>query len=208
MEQQIDKECWIGIDQSLNSTGMTIQFSDKPNVMFFQFVTHSMKHSSSVCFVEYGRVKEKTDDFTTNELNIVRSAHNLSKSMFHYINLHCSSYDKWNVAIEGQVMSGFSKRQMFHLTDLVKLVSIVEYNLLKLNKVNLKIVPPTSVKKYFTGSGRAKKEDMLKEFKLRVPNFDFTGKVDDIADSFALSELLANPKKVGTSGKKQKGSSK
>lgn len=207
MEEGI-KECWIGIDQSLNSTGMTIQFSDKPNVMFFQFVTSKMKHSSSVCFVEYGRVKEKTDDFTTNELNIVRSAHNLSKSIFHYLNFHCSKYDKWNVAIEGQVMSGFSKKQMFHLTDLVKLVSIVEYNLLKSSKVNLKIVPPTSVKKYFTGSGRAKKEHMLEEFQTRVPNFDFSGKVDDIADSFALSEFIAHPERVGVTCAKGRKKSK
>lgn len=198
MEEQNKKECWIGIDQSLNSTGMTIQFSDKPNVLFFQFVTHKMKHSSSVCFVEYGRVKEKTDDFTTNELNIVKSAHNLCKAIFHYINLHCSNYDVWNVAIEGQVMSGFSKKQMFHLTDLVKLVSIVEYNLIKSAKVRLTIIPPTSVKKYFTGSGRAKKEHMLEEFQLRVPNFDHTGKVDDVADSYALSEFIAHPERKGT----------
>lgn len=193
-----NKECWIGIDQSLNSTGMTIQFSDKPDVKFFQFAAGKMKHSASVCYVEYGRVKESTDDFTTNEVNIIKSAHNLTKSIFHYLELWCKDYEVWNVAVEGQVMSGFSKRQMFHLTDLVKLVSIIEYNILKHSKTKLTIIPPTSIKKYFTGSGRAKKEDMIKEFHLRVQHFDDTGKIDDVVDSYALSEYIAHPNNTGT----------
>ena len=193
MNEEI-KQCWIGIDQSYHSTGMTIQFSDKPKIMFLQFVDGNVKHSSSVIYCQYQRVWSNTNDFSRNEQNLVRSAHNLFVSIYHYLKLHCSSYDIWNVSIEGQVMSGFSSKQKFRLTDLVKLVSILQYNFLRLKQVKLNIFPPTTVKKYFTGSGRAKKEDMIKEFHSRFDGrFDFDGKVDDVIDSYALCELIAHP---------------
>lgn len=191
----IVKQCYIGIDQSLNSTGMSIQFSDKPNILFFQFASGSMKHSSSICFVNNNRVWSNTGDFTKDEINLIKSAHNQSKLIYHYLNLHCKDYEVWNIAMEGQIMSGFSSKQKFHLTDLVKLITVLQYNFLKLSHTKLKIIPPTTVKKYFTSSGRAKKEQMLEEFRSRVPNFDFTGKCDDIADSFALCEYIAHPEK-------------
>ena len=161
------KQCWIGIDQSYHSTGVAIQFEDKDKVIFLQFTDSKVKHSMSVINCVYQRIWSNTDDFSRDEQNRVRSAHNLFVAIYHYLKMHCRNYDKWNVAIEGQVMSGFSSHQKFHLTDLVKLVSILEYNFMRLEQVKLNIYPPTSVKKYFTASGKAKKEQMIDEFKLR-----------------------------------------
>ena len=187
-------QCWIGIDQSYHSTGVVIQFSDKPKVMFLQFTDSKVKHSSSVINSVYHRVWSNTDDFSKDEQNRVRSAHNLFVNIYHYLKLHCSKYNVWNVSIEGQVMSGFSSHQRFHLTDLVKLVSILEYNFMRIEKVKLSIFPPTTVKKYFTGSGKAKKEQMISEFRTRFgEKFDYTGKIDDVIDAFALCELIAHP---------------
>ena len=59
------------------------------------------------------------------------------------------------------------------------------------------VIPPTSVKKNFTGSGNAKKEDMIAEFNRRfdidlAAELGYPGKsgspVSDIADSFAVME--------------------
>lgn len=197
------KECWVGIDQSLNSTGVSIQFSDKSNVMFFQFVSGTCPHSNSVVFVNYHRVFSNTDDFSTNEINLCKAAHNLFVSIYRYLQLHCKDYNVWNIAIEGQAMSGFSKNQMMHLTDLVKLVSILEYNFLKLKQVKLRIFPATTVKKSFTGSGRAKKEQMIEKFKTIFPNFDYSGKIDDVVDSYALSQL-SRWKELPVVGKKKR----
>lgn len=188
------KQCWIGIDQSYHSTGVAIQFEDKDKVIFLQFTDSKVKHSMSVINCVYQRIWSNTDDFSRDEQNRVRSAHNLFVAIYHYLKMHCRNYDRWNVAIEGQVMSGFSSHQKFHLTDLVKLVSILEYNFMRLEQVKLNIYPPTSVKKYFTASGKAKKEQMINEFKLRFGDtFEYEGKIDDVVDAYALCEMIAHP---------------
>ena len=188
------KQCWIGIDQSYHSTGVAIQFEDKDKVIFLQFTDSKVKHSMSVINCVYQRIWSNTDDFSRDEQNRVRSAHNLFVAIYHYLKMHCRNYDRWNVAIEGQVMSGFSSHQKFHLTDLVKLVSILEYNFMRLEQVKLNIYPPTSVKKYFTASGKAKKEQMIDEFKLRFGDtFEYEGKIDDVVDAYALCEMIAHP---------------
>lgn len=191
------KQCWIGIDQSYHSTGVAIQFEDKDKVIFLQFTDSKVKHSMSVINCVYQRIWSNTDDFSRDEQNRVRSAHNLFVAIYHYLKMHCRNYDRWNVAIEGQVMSGFSSHQKFHLTDLVKLVSILEYNFMRLEQVKLNIYPPTSVKKYFTASGKAKKEQMINEFKLRFGDtFEYEGKIDDVVDAYALCEMIAHPENV------------
>lgn len=188
------KQCWIGIDQSYHSTGVAIQFEDKDKVIFLQFTDSKVKHSMSVINCVYQRIWSNTDDFSRDEQNRVRSAHNLFVAIYHYLKMHCRNYDRWNVAIEGQVMSGFSSHQKFHLTDLVKLVSILEYNFMRLEQVKLNIYPPTSVKKYFTASGKAKKDQMINEFKLRFGDtFEYEGKIDDVVDAYALCEMIAHP---------------
>lgn len=188
------KQCWIGIDQSYHSTGVAIQFEDKDKVIFLQFTDSKVKHSMSVINCVYQRIWSNTDDFSRDEQNRVRSAHNLFVAIYHYLKMHCRNYDRWNVAIEGQVMSGFSSHQKFHLTDLVKLVSILEYNFMRLEQVKLNIYPPTSVKKYFTASGKAKKEQMIAEFKTRFGDtFEYEGKIDDVVDAYALCEMIAHP---------------
>lgn len=188
------KQCWIGIDQSYHSTGVAIQFEDKDKVIFLQFTDSKVKHSMSVINCVYQRIWSNTDDFSRDEQNRVRSAHNLFVAIYHYLKMHCRNYDRWNIAIEGQVMSGFSSHQKFHLTDLVKLVSILEYNFMRLEQVKLNIYPPTSVKKYFTSSGKAKKEQMINEFKLRFGDtFEYEGKIDDVVDAYALCEMIAHP---------------
>lgn len=188
------KQCWIGIDQSYHSTGVAIQFEDKDKVIFLQFTDSKVKHSMSVINCVYQRIWSNTDDFSRDEQNRVRSAHNLFVAIYHYLKMHCRNYDRWNVAIEGQVMSGFSSHQKFHLTDLVKLVSILEYNFMRLEQVRLNIYPPTSVKKYFTASGKAKKEQMIAEFKARFGDtFEYEGKIDDVVDAYALCEMIAHP---------------
>lgn len=188
------KQCWIGIDQSYHSTGVAIQFEDNDKVIFLQFTDSKVKHSMSVINCVYQRIWSNTDDFSRDEQNRVRSAHNLFVAIYHYLKMHCRNYDRWNVAIEGQVMSGFSSHQKFHLTDLVKLVSILEYNFMRLEQVKLNIYPPTSVKKYFTASGKAKKEQMIAEFKTRFGDtFEYEGKIDDVVDAYALCEMIAHP---------------
>lgn len=204
------KQCWIGIDQSYHSTGVAIQFEDKDKVIFLQFTDSKVKHSMSVINCVYQRIWSNTDDFSRDEQNRVRSAHNLFVAIYHYLKMHCRNYDRWNVAIEGQVMSGFSSHQKFHLTDLVKLVSILEYNFMRLEQVKLNIYPPTSVKKYFTASGKAKKEHMIAEFKARFGDtFEYEGKIDDVVDAYALCEMIAHPgnakkKSRSTTSRKQR----
>lgn len=200
-----EKVVWIGIDQSYHSTGLTIQFSDKPNIIFYQFCDSREKHSMNVNFVLYQRVKSNTDNFSKDEQNRIKSAHNLFMEIYKYLQMHCKEYTVWNVAIEGQVMSGFSKNQMMRLTDLVCLGTILRYNFMRLKQVRLNIFPPTTIKKYFTGSGKAKKEDMIREFVERFPvSFQAEGKIDDVVDSYALCEIIHRPENKKVLPRKKK----
>ena len=75
------------------------------------------------------------------------------------------------------------------MNDLVLNNSIIKLALLQCDLINeFNILSPAGLKKQFTGSGKAKKEDMMKKFKEFVPTYDFSiGKNDDIADAYALS---------------------
>lgn len=185
------KILFIGIDQSYHSTGLCLRYSANPaKIKFIQLCDTQFKHSTTVVFKVYNRVWSNTNDFSTDEINRMKSAHNLFIEIKNIIAMHSTTVDEVHVSIEGSVMSGFGAKKLMRLTDILCLNSILKYNFLRLG-VKLFIFPPTTVKKRFTGNGRAKKEDMISKFQtIFKDNFDYTGKIDDIVDSYALSTLI------------------
>ena len=85
------------------------------------------------------------------------------------------------------------------VADLAMIVGGVYYGLS--NDYSSILVPPTTLKKFFTGNGRAKKKDMLAKCPLDLLT-EFTKyykKIDDLVDAYALA-LYAMLKKAETLG--------
>lgn len=80
--------------------------------------------------------------------------------------------------------------------DLSMLVGGVFYSLLNLD-FEVSLVPPSANKKFFTGSGKASKQDMIDTLPEDVKEvFKKYKKKDDLADAYALSRFA---KKLATS---------
>ena len=94
--------------------------------------------------------------------------------------------------IEGYSFGSFMKSSS--LSNLMELGGIIKYEL-SLKGAPFYVVPPTVLKKFITGKGNAKKEDM----KLALyKKYEFEFETSDEADAFALSILGAGIIKLKT----------
>lgn len=128
----------------------------------------------------------------------------ISKYMNYGINhnsgvYHNSEVDQIIVTIENYIMPSFGGQNSLQtVSGLIALQSYIREFFIKYKIKNentiLKIYTPTPTqnKKYFTGNGRADKNDMINAFignwdgLSLIPSITECGKIDDIIDSFAL----------------------
>jgi Holliday junction resolvasome RuvABC endonuclease subunit len=87
-----------------------------------------------------------------------------------------------DVAMEGTVLASHSALVLGELSGMVKLTLYHEYGILPLQ------VPPMTLKKYATGKGNAKKQEMLMQMYKRW-GVEFND--DNAADAYALSRIAA-----------------
>lgn len=95
---------------------------------------------------------------------------------------------------EGEVRYGIEGASFGSIGKKDKLVMLMGYiyYMLKLEDCDVKILPPSTIKKQFTGNGRASKEDVIatvpeeimKQFRASYK------KVDDLADAYAICVCL------------------
>lgn len=84
------------------------------------------------------------------------------------------------VIIEGYAMGGMGR-----VFDIGELGGVIKLGLLY-KKLPVAIIPPSSLKKFATGKGNAKKDDMLEA---AIRYFDFTGHGNDEADAWLLLKM-------------------
>ena len=178
----------IGLDLSYNSTGMVLFDEEDHTTKFIQICPGEEKHSLSAELVTYERVYSDTDDFTINELNRIRDAKSLASKIRELVKKYCGT-TPCEIRIEAPLMTGFMKgsKRFRNSNDMVIVNKIVTMYLMDRPLTTFKILPATKIKKAFTGKGNGKKEKMIEEFFKRLPNFDNTGKVDDLIDAYALA---------------------
>lgn len=207
---------FIGIDPSINSTGIVIRLCDK-----------SLREKWSKYYILKGDTHEITKKTNRPKSPLSKAELEAQKR---YDNFNYILYDK--IPIEAKATSienEHAKTASFiSLIDrLIKLVSlewqnaaapaapntyvVIEgisygstiktssvFDLAGLNYMirtammkfgsNLIIAPPSHVKKFATGLGNANKDLMIETFKSIHPEFDIP-KIDDIADAFFMSRL-------------------
>lgn len=185
----------IGIDLSINSTGICVIDEQKNTTKFYQLVPQwkkkAPKHSKSVTLLPYTRFySDVSNTNSKNDLEKILSAVNQSEVILKVIheNFSESECDLVDVRIEGASFGSNAGR----LYDLSIYYAEVKRNLLNWLPIGSKIsvIPPKTVKMVALGKGKgnAKKEEVVdfflenhKEF-----NFDNTGKIDDVVDAFLL----------------------
>ena len=191
---------FIGIDPSINSTGMTIR-TDTGFCRFFIIkgdkLTKKEKNAQSnnseifeYCLYQKENVKD-TNNAHEREL---AKAHNLSTIADTIYNIieellqqlrKTGTIDSVTICMEG---ISYGSIHSAAVMDLAGLNYLIRDRLHHHTVVGtLLVTPPAEVKRFYTGSGNANKQLMISTFKGSFPDFDLP-KLDDIADSDSMAK--------------------
>ena len=191
---------FIGIDPSINSTGMTIR-TDTGFCRFFIIkgdkLTKKEKNAQSnnseifeYCLYQKENVKD-TNNAHEREL---AKAHNLSTIADTIYNIieellqqlrKTGTIDSVTICMEG---ISYGSIHSAAVMDLAGLNYLIRDRLHHHTVVGtLLVTPPAEVKRFYTGSGNANKQLMISTFKGSFPDFNLP-KIDDVCDSEGMAK--------------------
>lgn len=179
--------CTIGIDPSLNSTGVCVNSNGAKH--YYIITGHMTKAMSSFKHkdIEY-RPYEKQD--TNKKLNTYNTVENhKSLNVMHIcdeIERIVKQHPGCAVNMEG---ISYGSAGSAALADLAGLNFAIRLTLLKSGVQHIGIVTPGALKKFATANGSADKDLMVHSWLVCEPHLkEVTGiKVDDLADAYFLS---------------------
>ena len=191
---------FIGIDPSINSTGMTIR-TDTGFCRFFIIkgdkLTKNEKNAQSANFeiFEYCLYqKENVKDTNNAHERELAKAHNLSTIADTIYNIieellqqlrKTGTIDSVTICMEG---ISYGSIHSAAVMDLAGLNYLIRDRLHHHTVVGtLLVTPPAEVKRFYTGSGNANKQLMISTFKGSFPDFDLP-KIDDVCDSEGMAK--------------------
>lgn len=190
---------FIGIDPSINSTGMTIR-NDEGYVRFFIIKENhltkkekeaAIRHEDIFQYCEY--IKENVRDTKNAYERELAKSHNLSSvadTIYNIIDCILSNMKKENhidnitVCLEGISYGSIRSAAVMDLAGLNYLIRDRIHHHTVVG--TLLICPPGEIKKNFTGQGNATKDMMVATFRGSFPDLDLP-KIDDVCDSYAMS---------------------
>ncbi len=161
---------YIGIDQSINSSAVCIINDDGTATyhIITPKITKNQKkiQSDKIKYHTYSKSKSITDN--------INSICDILKSII-------SPIGQYKIALENVAYNAKGSS----LIDLCMLNGAIRRTF-----PDIQSYPPTSVKKFFTGNGHAPKDLMIYSWK-KLENLDLKNiKCDDIADSYAIANML------------------
>jgi Holliday junction resolvasome RuvABC endonuclease subunit len=183
----------VGIDYSMNSPAMTLWCGDLKrdsfNVDNLDFFSYTSKVNTFNKFVNY--------DLKEWNSSIQRYKNLADLFYWKILTTQNKKLIKWKnvyIAIEGYSY-GSNQSLIFNIAENT---AILKYELWK-NCLNFKIYQPTSVKKFITGKGNAKKEDVYKSI-CEILDFDLSDYLNipvakntpiyDFSDSLSICYML------------------
>lgn len=191
---------FIGIDPSINSTGMTIR-TDTGFCRFFIIkgdkLTKKEKNAQlnnyeifEYCLYQKENVKDTNN---AHERELAKS-HNLSTIADTIYNIieellqqfrKTSTIDSVTICMEG---ISYGSIHSAAVMDLAGLNYLIRDRLHHHTVVGtLLVTPPAEIKRFYTGSGNANKQLMISTFKGSFPDFDLP-KIDDVCDSEGMAK--------------------
>lgn len=192
---------YVGIDPSINSTGITIARYENDvevEIKFYIIKNGKLTKRESAAndsidnfeYIIYNKIdltqfKDDNHVFeyykTKNMVEVVNTIYDL---ILNEVKKYTSTV---NVVIEG-ISYGSSIRTK-SVFDLAGLNYMIRYKLITsdIQHLNLSIATPSNIKKYATGKGNANKESIMTIFKYIFPEMQNIPKLDDIADSYFMA---------------------
>lgn len=191
---------FIGIDPSINSTGMAIR-TDTGYCRFFIIKGDKLTKKEKNAQLDNSEIfeyclyqKENVKDTNNAHERELAKAHNLSTIADTIYNIieellqqfrKSSTIDSVTICMEG---ISYGSIHSAAVMDLAGLNYLIRDRLHHHTVVGtLLVTPPAEVKRFYTGSGNANKQLMISTFKGSFPDFDLP-KIDDICDSEAMSK--------------------
>lgn len=195
---------FIGIDPSINSTGMTIR-TDTGYCRFFIIKGDKLTKKENNAQLDNSEIfeyclyqKENVKDTNNAHERELAKAHNLSTiadTIYNIIEELLQQFRKSNTINSVTIcMEGISYGSIHSaaVMDLAGLNYLIRDRLHHHTVVGtLLVTPPAEIKRFYTGSGNANKQLMISTFKGSFPDFDLP-KLDDICDSEAMAKYARN----------------
>lgn len=177
----------IGIDQSLSFTGLTVLRDGEVESLYG--ITHKSHKKwdkwegkpNFIYIINYD-FEDKVDNPFEDERRKYRNLRRLVNEVEYII----SKYSPDEVLMEGVSFGSHQTTAIAELSGLNYLIRDICYRY----NIKFTIIPPSKLKKYFTGNGAADKGLMTETFFQLVPETrgcDKYIKIDDIADSYAMA---------------------
>ena len=195
---------FIGIDPSINSTGMTIR-TDTGYCRFFIIKGDKLTKKEKNAQLDNSEIfeyclyqKENVKDTNNAHERELAKAHNLSTIADTIYNIieellqkfrKTSTIDSVTICMEG---ISYGSIHSAAVMDLAGLNYLIRDRLHHHTVVGtLLVTPPAEVKRFYTGSGNANKQLMISTFKGSFPDFDLP-KIDDVCDSEGMAKYARN----------------
>lgn len=196
------KELYVGIDPSINSTGITINIWE--NNSLFTEVFYIIKGNkltkkeqkvtedddlNKVIYSTYEKIDIK-DANDSHELELIKTKNllNIVNVISHIITVYSKHCDYIYVGMEG--LSYGSSVRTRSIYELAGLNYLIRNELMTKHMCKLYILPPTEVKKFATGIGNCSKDAVINVFSSIFPNLLKIPKIDDIADSWFICNYV------------------
>lgn len=196
------KELYVGIDPSINSTGVTINIW-KDNSLFTEvfYIIKGNKLTkkeqnvaedddlNKVIYSTYEKIDIK-DAHDSHELELIKTKNllNIVNVISHIITVYSKHCDNIYVGMEG--LSYGSSVRTRSIYELAGLNYLIRNELMTKHMCKLYILPPTEVKKFATGIGNCSKDAVINVFSSIFPNLLKIPKIDDIADSWFICNYV------------------
>ena len=196
------KELYVGIDPSINSTGITINIWEDNSL--FTEVFYIIKGNKltkkeqkvtedddlkAVIYSTYEKIDIK-DAENSHELELIKTKNllNIVNVISHIITVYSKHCDKIYVGMEG--LSYGSSVRTRSIYELAGLNYLIRNELMTNHLCKLYILPPTEVKKFATGIGNCSKDAVINVFSSIFPHLLKIPKIDDIADSWFICNYV------------------
>lgn len=192
---------YVGIDPSINSTGITIaryENNVEVEIKFYIIKNGKLTKRESAAndsidnfeYIIYNKIDltQFKDDNHVFEYYKTKNMVEVVNTIYDLILNEVKKYSAIvNVVIEG-ISYGSSIRTK-SVFDLAGLNYMIRYKLITadIQHLNLSIATPSNIKKYATGKGNANKESIMTIFKYIFPEMQNIPKLDDIADSYFMA---------------------
>ena len=202
-------ELYVGIDPSINSTGVSLAlyidsklskemfYIIKPNKLTKKEHKFQEEHIDLLNYIIYEKVSDADDSHelerkkTLNLIHICEQVINIINTFALQNNV---THNHIYVGMEGLSFGSSSRTRAIY--ELAGLNFLIRYHLISNynDSDNIFILPPTEVKKFATGIGNCSKDAMTNIFRNIYVDLSDMPKLDDIADAWFICNCVKTTK--------------